>query len=934
MPNPQGGTIQSGLDRALEWALDHQMDEVLERGSLDPREFEYAGIETEHVASPRPWQRGLSEVVDRPGSDRPLVAGFWEGIGRWTGWSRLLGFLRWLSGSSRRRAEIHQAPERPAAAVRVNPPHKMDANTLHNWRTGILSNQFGLSDAELRGERWEFKEHLTGVVMVHGIGPHLAGQTLLDWTRPIITLLRDAKAADATNGERLLASEAPAESVDDPVFRSKIDFSGETFPVIQVRIPKREGQPADAPEPRWIFTETWWASEVRPPSLRTMVGWLGEQGGVGRIVQGIQRNTLGNSPLRRLAALSIQPFVSVVVSFALLLLVSLLTLARLIPFGPLRDAVTLRLASAFLTDWFGGARTLLREPAQSANVRGRLVTTIKALRAYGCRNVVLVAHSGGTIVSWTTLTDPAYPRLNVQKLITIGEAINLGWRLEAADSDSERPKPPAGNRLNGNLAAKEGLIWRDFWATHDPAPSGAPNLPSDTMDAGKDRFTAERVYNRLSIGDDHGRYWENDEHFLIPLIREIDVPTGDRTGSRFYSDAVESKVRAMRKERVSILALWRRATFALPLMAILAAALVGGNGLLPEASTAALSLYESVPFHKELVAAGRTLADLGTWRPLEQAAGLAPEVRAVSVVDQFYRLGVLVLQLAFVLAVIRAIVPSRLDGLWWNKRGARIAVLAVDLAIGIGAFVVIVAVWLARRDQAEPLAAIVRLATDSGLLVLLAGGAVLWVLAWVGRWLRKRLRMTRGRSGFLLQAARLAAIVGSTLFLGSIVVGLVLVAVGVLLVFAGNSALPDRGDSLRAFVLGGVVIVILFRALDRLGQWRWETWDVRERRALRQQPSVRPARGWPAVVAATLTVAAIGSAIIAAVGVKGATLWGLPRDQVLGAIALLVVAIIAVTLAKDVVDNDIDVDDGRYGGAGSGKQPAPLEPDVAAKAPG
>ena len=95
----------------------------------------------------------------------------------------------------------------------------------------------------------------------------------------------------------------------------------------------------------------------------------------------------------------------------LLLFVTLLGIAKLIPFGPLRDAVVLRLAASFLTDWFGGARTLLRDPSQSANVRHRLVMTVKALRAYGCRNVVIVAHSGGTMVSLVTLTDPAFANL-------------------------------------------------------------------------------------------------------------------------------------------------------------------------------------------------------------------------------------------------------------------------------------------------------------------------------------------------------------------------------------------------------------------------------------------------------------------------------------------------------------------------------------------
>jgi hypothetical protein len=155
-----------------------------------------------------------------------------------------------------------------------------------------------------------------------------------------------------------------------------------------------------AKERTWVFTETWWASEVRAPSLATMIGWLGEQGGVGRIVQGIQENKLSGR-WAILGRISLQPIVSVLTSFVLLLFVLLLAIAKVIPFGPLRDAVVLRLAASFLTDWFGGARTLLRDAGQSANVRHRLLMTIKALRAYGCRDVVIIAHSGGTMVSLT-----------------------------------------------------------------------------------------------------------------------------------------------------------------------------------------------------------------------------------------------------------------------------------------------------------------------------------------------------------------------------------------------------------------------------------------------------------------------------------------------------------------------------------------------------
>ena len=44
----------------------------------------------------------------------------------------------------------------------------------------------------------------------------------------------------------------------------------------------------------------------------------------------------------------------------------------------------------------------------------------------------MVAHSGGAIVSFTTLCDPAFMDLEVDKLVTLGEGLALAWRIENA----------------------------------------------------------------------------------------------------------------------------------------------------------------------------------------------------------------------------------------------------------------------------------------------------------------------------------------------------------------------------------------------------------------------------------------------------------------------------------------------------------------------
>lgn len=951
MPISGRSQAGSGIDRALQQALNAGLDETLESGELYPGERDkYPDPVGDYDPDARPWQMPMSTRREPPASDEPLgkvVAGLrrrsmrppreeaaraqqesgtkapppdaildarptrsdrarTDALGRI---GRLLVTLLALAGFGPRGDEAAggETIKRKVAGERVvAEAREKDAQfAMRN----LLKREGAPSEAERFKETFRFRDELTGVVMVHGIGPQLAGQTLLDWTRPIITLIGDACASDP-GLVRLDADARRPPGVSDPVFKSNIDFSGETFPVVQLRIPRRNDVPAGDPrgvERRWIVTETWWASEVRPPTLRTMIGWLGEQGGVGRIVQGIQENILGRGIVGKIAQVSLQAFISVIVSFVLLVFLVLLGISRLIPFGPLRNAVTLRLAASFITDWFGGARTLLRDPAQSANVRGRLVATIKALRAYGCRHVVIVAHSGGTMVSLMTLTDPAYPRLQVEKLITIGEALNLGWRLEDANPDMKPATPPVGNRMRGDLAKhQKNLKWRDFWSTHDPAPSGWPRLPKGMSDPGAPRFTAERVYNRMSIGEDHGGYWDNDEHFLMPLIREIDAATGDRGGSRFYSDKAESEVRARRKERVGLLALWRRGIAALPVMAILAAALLTSGGLVHGAGDLALSVFGLMPGNEAFGTAASTLAANGSVRVVDWFPPWTWQ--------RWYELGVITMGIVFLLLLTMALVPGRTDRLWLGRPISRIVLFVVDVAIGIGAFLAIVGAWLlgVGRSAATDQAAIDVLRTSGVGLVLLIGG--FWGLGHIGRWTRARIIGLQGRRGLRNRAARDILIVLSAAFLGVFLLLLLAVVVAVVLVFAGNSAAAHADDT-RRFILGAIVLLLGFQLLGRLGTWRWDSWDIRERRALRRRPTTYPFRYWTYILLTMLATAAVAAALIAALGLESELL----------RLGIFILLIVVLSVGKDVVDNDIDTGEGG-GGAGDSGGSAPIMP--------
>ena len=875
------GLSDSGIDRALRLALDKELDTQLATGELFDGERARFPEPMPEVEVNRPWQFPIGEKRTSP-SAPSLGSTMSSALGR------------------QQTAEPAAANDRIRRTLpRVEGPPAADyARALAEANTTRPEKQ---RDFVWRPER-------TGIVVVHGIGPQLAGQTLLDWTRPIIQVLRDAPAADPG----LVVPLATAGAVRDPVIKSNIDFSGDTFPVIQVGVPRRSDVAGDDPrakERTWVFTEAWWASEVRAPSLATMISWLGEQGGVGRIVQGIQENKLSGR-WAILGRISLQPIVSVLTSFILLLFVLLLAIAKVIPFGPLRDAVVLRLASSFLTDWFGGARTLLRDAGQSANVRYRLLSTIKALRAYGCQDVVIIAHSGGTMVSLTTLTDPAFAGLRVEKLITIGEALNLGWRLNDADPDNPPPTPPPGDRMAGDIGRLQpNLEWRDFWGTDDPAPSGRPQLPQNFTKDTWPRFTAERVYNRMSLLEDHGGYWDNDEHFVIPLLRELDVPTGDRGASRFYSDGAESYLRSRRKERVGLLALWRRALLSLPLVAIVAAATVSAPGFVPTLGQLALQLFGLIPGN-EIV--GQAAAAFVNWIAGLSTIGIPLVPNALqydSLLTPLYTLGTWALEAILIALLANALLPGQIDRLWSNpERGARprFLLLVVDYAVGIGAFAMVVAGFFILLTP-ERRAAIWEGLSLGPFVLLIGAGLFAAAVGGAGRAARGFLRGTRLGQGRMGHVTRSVGIFVSAAFLGTVLIGMLLIALSIVLVIidSGHDHLANH-----QFVIGAIAVLVLFNLLARLGTWRWDIWDVRERRGLRRAPTTSPIRTWPYVLGLILTLLVFAATSIVALGADNSSWWGISRDTWLVATIGTIVAIVLFSLAKDIVDNDIDVDGG------------------------
>lgn len=448
-----------------------------------------------------------------------------------------------------------------------------------------------------------------GVIFVHGIGNQPARETLLNWANSIIEVLSAwRREFDQASATRPVIGE-------DPVEQAAVERGGGTDERAWVKI----GIPATDPEhpaTSWLLTEAYWAGEIRAPAFGQALRYL--QGHIAAIIRGIAagyglrerrreqriaaiideqptpwepRVAAEIAELRRSASIRwrwidwfdefwqwplVRGLLSMVATTASVIALAIYAPLRSVPIKAIRDQAELASLDAQLVTAFGDLPVLLDDPVQAAIVRARLADAIRWTRDHGCDEVVLVAHSGGAIVSYATLLDEAYRDLPVAKLVTLGQGLALGWRLEKTSGPFV-----AGNPIRGDLGtARPGLRWVDFWASYDPAPAGplaavdgCPLVSVETVEPGRPvspvQVESRPITNYMNIGEDHDGYWRNDEGFLVPLIRHLDDPRGDGSGSRFYVSRLGRAVRIeRRRRRVGLLFGWRRLSFGAGLAAL------------------------------------------------------------------------------------------------------------------------------------------------------------------------------------------------------------------------------------------------------------------------------------------------------------------------------------------------------------------------------
>ena len=436
-----------------------------------------------------------------------------------------------------------------------------------------------------------------------------------------------ASSTEATRTRSIGENPVGSASVSDP-----------SNPWIEVDVPKF----ADRDREQWLFTEAYWAGDVRPPSFAAAARYLLRQ--IPGIASGIAKG-YGVREERRAERLNAlidrhqadpDPLVRSRVDEIRLSLSSRWritdfldsvwqqpvvrgswpawgpwlpsppwgsTRRSTIPIGAIRKRVEIAMADMFIVEWFGDLPVILDDQSQSAAIRTRLVERVQWLHERGCQDVVLVAHSGGTIVSYATLLRYDHDSFKVAKLVTLGEAIKLGWRLEEESKDWV-----PGNSVRGDVKVNHpDLKWVDIWASYDPAPSGELVAKEGSPLIAVERFSDEPedprihvesrpVTNFMHLGLDHGGYWANDEGFLIPLIRHLDDPNGDGSASRFYRNPLDRTVRTeRRRRRVALLLAWRWTALAFGIVALIVAAL---RTSLTDAGDAVAGVFGLLPGHE------------------------------------------------------------------------------------------------------------------------------------------------------------------------------------------------------------------------------------------------------------------------------------------------------------------------------------------------
>jgi hypothetical protein len=290
-----------------------------------------------------------------------------------------------------------------------------------------------------------------GVLFVHGVGSQRRGQTVVDWTEPLIEWIEQwldgpvLRVRDDRRQHKVTGAAAPTDPTSELEalgcrFLGGVEIGASTLRAeglapahcqFSVRLTPLEGESRHA---RWLVAESWWAESFVQPPFAAFAQW-----GLGvvpwtvanqfstrlrralKVFVARHRDTWSSrllallDPVRYLLYL----FMGFVGALVLQLLVTLLLVAALIPIGRVRRF--LATVQEKLGSTVGDSFVLLSSPIRCAAIVARARADIAWLAAR-CRTVVVVGHSQGAAIAHMALREQRPP--HVRMLVTVGSGLS------------------------------------------------------------------------------------------------------------------------------------------------------------------------------------------------------------------------------------------------------------------------------------------------------------------------------------------------------------------------------------------------------------------------------------------------------------------------------------------------------------------------------
>jgi hypothetical protein len=650
-------------------------------------------------------------------------------------------------------------------------------------------------------------------------------------------------------------------------------------------------------------TEAFWAASFQPPTVPTMLAWLGARGAAALAARGF--------PVVKRLRNSV--YLSGIVVGLLVVYSGVRVITSILPITAVRNALVGPL-DRLLTGWSGDMHVLLFDPAQSADIRTRVREAMQAVANAGFPRVAVVAHSGGAVASYTTLTDDAaWPAPkpgqreppSVVSYVTLGQGLNIAWRLcGVGDGASCEGAAGSGLRLTGDVRDHHAsLRWHDYYSEGDTVAEARLAPPECLVGAGPAKGDEHSIENKPS--NPHGGYWDNDEEFLLPVIETLvdaaaaqpgappqtvssastATPPADASGSDAPPAAPPDPRLTDRLLRIGMFSFTSRVLFGAMVSTIVASALFGGARM-DDLGAWLASVATFIPANEIVTGPIGWLHEVSIQEDLGWARGIGT----------FVVTGLLLLAAAY--SAIR-LLPEKLA--WGSRKEARSRwpIVLTDVVVGLLP-PALVAVWLALLVVAW-LGVIGGIRGFAPAPAVVSAASVLILLLAIGLLIFSRPDMSDPRIPRKMPAWASATIAAITL----LVVGLGIFTV----VMAVAANRPYGGAPLGMLVLGALVVWLLFKFLGGAANWRWDAWDGREREGFRQKKDVAEVRNpfgfehggrwWDLLVIGVVAIAAMALAL----GIGAPFLPDTAVSRAFIAAASLSVSIFVIGVAQDAYNS-------------------------------